>query len=204
MRKLEASCSVSADVSIAVRARREAEHGPRLYANLLQLLSFLAVGLTGVVVDVAALAVLLLVLPIAPARALAIWVAMTWNFALNRRFTFAKARDGSWWRAYLGFCGSCLLGALVNWSVSMSLCKMLTLFASHRMLAAVLGAVSGAAWNYLLCRHFVFRERKASPVAVARGDCLSQRRTWPNAKSSWPGALGMPCRDDSGGRLADG
>ena len=128
-----------------------------------QLVQFLAIGLTGVVVDAGAFALLLGLAPVAAARALAIWVAMTWNFVLNRKITFASAK-GNVWQQYLGFCGACLLGAVVNWGVSLTLLGTLPFFAQYMPLAAVVGAIAGAASNFVLCRLLVFRSPQASPA----------------------------------------
>jgi dolichol-phosphate mannosyltransferase len=139
------------------------------YAGWSHLFQFLAVGFTGMLVDVGAFALLLNVLATGAARALAIWVAMTWNFVLNRRITFSYARGGSLWRQYLGFCGSCLVGAAVNWSVTLTLCEVHPFFGTHKLIAAVLGALSGAVLNYLLCRYLVFRQRQATKHHVTEG-----------------------------------
>src|SRR4051812_22759877 len=73
------------------------------------------VGCSGMGVDLLALMLLRMCLPFAMARGVAIWFAMTWNFLLNRRFTFAAARDESALRQYPLYCGSGLGGALVSW-----------------------------------------------------------------------------------------
>ena len=51
-------------------------------------LLFALVGCSGMVVDLVSLHFLLRVASLAVSRALAIWLAMTWNFWLNRRLTF--------------------------------------------------------------------------------------------------------------------
>src|SRR5262245_6904119 len=71
-------------------------HLKRLYefkfGDFARLLQFLIVGGTGMIVDLAFYVLLLSWLPLGVARGLAIWVAMTWNFWLNRRITFSFAR----------------------------------------------------------------------------------------------------------------
>ena len=52
-------------------------------------LLFALVGCSGMVVDLVSLHFLLRVASLAISRALAIWLAMTWNFWLNRRLTFS-------------------------------------------------------------------------------------------------------------------
>jgi dolichol-phosphate mannosyltransferase len=127
------------------------------YPGPVQLLQFLMVGGSGMVVDLTCYALLLLVLPVSIARALAIWCAMTWNFFLNRKYTFFESRRDSLVVQYLGFCGSCLVGAVVNWSTSVALVGAITFFMTHKLVAAVLGIIAGTAFNFILCRYLVFR-----------------------------------------------
>jgi dolichol-phosphate mannosyltransferase len=117
---------------------------------------FVLVGTSGMLVDFLVFALLLLTMSTPVARALAIWAAMTWNFWLNRNLTFSYARVHSVLRQYLGFCGSCFLGAVINWSASLALCTWTAYFAEHKLSAALVGVLAGTVSNYLICRHFVF------------------------------------------------
>jgi dolichol-phosphate mannosyltransferase len=114
------------------------------------------VGLSGMVPDLLSFAVLLRFMPLGPARGLAIWLAMTWNFWLNRRMTFSYARRGPLVRQYLLYCCSCLAGALVSWSTCLGLCLASDWLRKNEILAAAIGVFAGAAVNYLLARHLVF------------------------------------------------
>lgn len=132
-------------------------HLRRLYVfrlgRLARPLQFVLVGSTGMVVDLALFATLLAVLPLHFARAIAIGLAMTWNFLLNRRFTFPDANRKSIVGQYILFCLSCLLGAIVNWGVSVGLCELLPFFDRWKLLAAAIGVLTGTAFNYVLsCR----------------------------------------------------
>jgi dolichol-phosphate mannosyltransferase len=122
-----------------------------------QLLQFLMVGGSGMVIDLACYALLLMVLPVSVARALAIWSAMTWNFFFNRKYTFVEASRDSLLIQYAGFCGSCLVGAVVNWSTSVALLGAAPFFMTHKLAAAVLGIIAGTTFNFVLCRYLVFR-----------------------------------------------
>ncbi len=84
-------------------------------------LLFALVGCSGMVVDLVSLHFLLRVASLAVSRALAIWLAMTWNFWLNRRLTFSYARSGSLVRQYLLFALACSAGAITNWTVTLLL-----------------------------------------------------------------------------------
>jgi dolichol-phosphate mannosyltransferase len=139
---------------------------------------FLAVGLTGMAVDLTTFAALLASdrVPVAAARAAAIAVALTWNFLLNRRFTFRRHREReSVLRQYVGFCAACLVGMGVNMAVSLGLGAVDPFFVRHRLAAASLGIVAGALWNYTLCRRFVFGQR--SPGEHSSGERSAGKTT---------------------------
>ena len=123
-----------------------------------QLAQFCLVGASGMAVDLAIYALLLqagLVLPFA--RALAIFIAMTWNFALNRRVSFSPSRFGRPMKEqYVLWLVSCGLGAAASWSVAVSLTLFMKFFAAHVFLAAILGIVVGSLLNFIMARYWVF------------------------------------------------
>jgi len=128
------------------------------FGAVVRLLEFCAVGATGMVVDLTTYALLLtagLLLP--AARAIAILTAMTWNFALNRRVTFADRERSGVLGQYLRFVLSCSLGALLSWSVAVGLPAAASWFADHVYAAALLGIVLGTGCNFLLSLGWVFR-----------------------------------------------
>jgi dolichol-phosphate mannosyltransferase len=120
---------------------------------------FCLVGATGMAVDLAALALLLDFLPLPVSRGLAIWGAMTWNFTLNRHFTFRGERQRDVVKQYGLFCASCLAGALVNWGVSVGLGRGVPFCGRHLLFAAGLGVIAGTGLNYLFSRYVTFRRR---------------------------------------------
>ena len=122
---------------------------------------FCAVGATGMVVDLSVYSLLLAALPLMVARALAIWVAMSWNFLLNRHFTFRHARFGNILHQYFLFCGSCLVGAVINWGTSIALTAWVQPFQAHPVLAAAVGVLAGTVFNYLFSRHITFKRTEA-------------------------------------------
>lgn len=124
------------------------------------LIQFIIVGATGMVVNLICLSLLLHVFRLVIAAGLAIWIAMTWNFWLNRLITFSFARDTAWWKQYLSFCAGCSVGAVVNWTTTVSLIKLTDFFSNHVLLAAVIGVIAGTAFNFTLCRFLVFRKSK--------------------------------------------
>jgi dolichol-phosphate mannosyltransferase len=128
------------------------------YGNASRLMQFCLVGGTGVIVDLALYRLLqALGIPIDGARALAIAIAMTWNFFLNRRLTFSLARNSHIAPQYIRFVISCSLGAMVSWSVHFSLVRSFEVFSSHVTFAALLGIVCGTLSNFLISLGWVFK-----------------------------------------------
>lgn len=118
-------------------------------------LMFLAVGGTGMVVDLSAFTLLMRVLPVGGARAVAIGVAMTWNFWLNRRLTFSASRSSAALPQYVRFCLSCTVGAAINWTVSILTTAIWTELTPQ--VSAFFGIVAGTGFNYVLSKRLVFR-----------------------------------------------
>jgi dolichol-phosphate mannosyltransferase len=121
-----------------------------------ELTQFLVVGAIGTVVNLAALSVFVAAgVALQAAVALAILVSMCSNFALNRRFSFASARHGRWFRQLLAFAAASSVGAIVNY--------VTTLFIHGRLVdaplqaAALVGIAAGTAFNFVMSRYLVFR-----------------------------------------------
>jgi dolichol-phosphate mannosyltransferase len=122
-----------------------------------QLAQFLFVGMTGMFVDLITFALLLHVLHPYLGRALAIWVAMTWNYWLNRKLTFSHARSRPIMHQYILFCLSCTLGAVVSWSVFVGLHSAIVFFAERPLVAAFVGILAGTALNFLMSKYIAFK-----------------------------------------------
>lgn len=129
------------------------------YPRLVKLFKFGLVGLSGMAVDLLLFFLLLKTIPLEIARALTIWLAMTWNFFGNRLFTFAESREASLPMQYLRFCGSCLLGAGVNYGISVALAKLPWFSGGRELLAAMAGIAAGFLFNFWLCNTFVFQKK---------------------------------------------
>jgi dolichol-phosphate mannosyltransferase len=126
-----------------------------------QLVQFYIVGASGMVVDLLSYALLLtsgVMLPLA--RALAIFVAIGWNFMLNRRVSFSDTRHGrSIFSQYFLWLAFTALGAAISWSVAVGLNLLNTFFAAHVFLSATLGIVAGSLANFTFARYWVFPAR---------------------------------------------
>ena len=119
---------------------------------------FCLVGSTGMIVDLFIYSLLLAMeVPLPLARALSIWVAMTWNFWLNRRLTFSYSRKGKILQQYIRFFSTCVLGAIVSWSIAVFIPQKVNMFADYILPVAVAGICVGTLVNFTLSRFWVFR-----------------------------------------------
>jgi dolichol-phosphate mannosyltransferase len=145
------------------------------FGNYSRLVQFCAVGASGMLVDLicyAAFQHLLhptwlaqhvvpptrIKLDLAVARVLAIGVALCWNFAFNRRFTFSDSRSGSLPRQFLAYVLSNLLSIVVSLGLSLGLPRKVDYFHDHKLMAAVVGIVAGTAISFTMARWVVFRK----------------------------------------------
>ncbi|ARN55897.1 glycosyltransferase [Sedimentisphaera salicampi] len=129
------------------------------YGNLAKFFQFCIVGATGAVVDLTSYNIFMSFMPIETARIIAIITAMTWNFEMNRRFTFSYGKHRHWLKQYFGFVCCCSIGAVVNWFVSMSLSRNFEFWSEHLTLAAAVGILCGTLFNFLLNRFWVYRKK---------------------------------------------
>lgn len=115
---------------------------------------FAAVGASGVLVQLGALAALRHALTFAAAQACAVWLAMTSNYLLNNVFTFRDQRLRGWqfWRGLATFYLICGIGAVANVGVG----TLLYVRGEIWWLAGLASAVVGAAWNYGATRFFTW------------------------------------------------
>lgn len=159
----ESKLNIKVQFNYLRHLKRLADHKFGAYSQFCQ---FCLVGSTGSVIDLTCYWLLFnLAIPIALARALAIWIAMSWNFMLNRRLTFRQDRNAPLLKQYLRFCVSCFWGAIASWSVSVALSQHLWLFRDHLLVAAGIGILVGTLINFLLSRFWVFAvPQKSAPV----------------------------------------
>jgi dolichol-phosphate mannosyltransferase len=133
-----------------------------------QLMQFLTVGALGTLVNLALLTGLLAVgLPMRPAVGAAIFLSMCFNFVLNRRFSFARARGRSWPRQFVGFLAASSVGALINYATTLFVLSRLP--ATAPQAAALMGIAVGTSFNFLASRYLVFRTSHVRPRA-SRGE----------------------------------
>ncbi len=140
-------------------------HLKKLYTyrwpEVARFIRFGMVGSSGVIVNMVALS-LLIQLSVTPplAMAIAIWIAMSSNFFLNREFTFQDRTTANFVSDYVRFCLASLTGAALNWSVATFLWSTFSLFENAPTLAGLVGIAAGLFVNFTLCRRFGFFGKK--------------------------------------------
>ena len=130
-----------------------------------ELMQFLLVGGLGTIVNLLALT-LLIALHTSTRWAVggAILIAMTCNFALNRRFSFSFARGGAWWPQYLRFVTASSFAALLNYAVTLSVLSRVSGLAPQ--LAALIGIAVATGVNFLASRYLVFKADQREPDGI--------------------------------------
>lgn len=95
---------------------------------------------------------------------LAIWLAITWNFILNRRLTFNDARRNSTFlRQYGTYVLSNALALCVSFVLRIWLPSRFAFFDDHKLVAAFVGIVIATGISFNMTRYFVFASSKNKP-----------------------------------------
>jgi dolichol-phosphate mannosyltransferase len=148
------------------------------FGNLSRLVQFCVVGASGMVIDLTSYALFQLVLSRTPlarmttpllasgvsldlavAGALAIALALVWNFSLNRRLTFNDARQGSIPRQFLTYALGNALGIALSFTLRLYLPGRIDFFRRHKLAAAVVGIVAATGISFSMSRWVVFSRR---------------------------------------------
>lgn len=146
--------------------------------TLRQFLRFALVGLSGMAVGLGTLDLFMMLWHSFPlANVLAFSVAVTWNFLLNRRFTF-EAANKPILRQWGEFVVACSGGAILNWAVAMGLYYSFVFFASHYNCAALAGVAAASIVNFLSSRCYVFTDRHKTEE--------TNRKKFPNVVRNTP------------------
>lgn len=146
------------------------------YGNFSRLIQFCLVGASGMVVDLSCYALFQWLLrdsslsrqtipgigplDLAVSAFLAVLIALTWNFSLNRRLTFSYARCGSFLRQYLTYGLSNALAISVNLLIRLRLPHHVEFFNDHKLVAAVVGIVLATGISFSMSRWVVFRTKR--------------------------------------------
>ena len=134
--------------------------GDKLLGNYVpvRFVIFVLIGLFGLVIHLATLALCFRILEIQfyYSQVIATLVAMTMNFNLNNVFTYRdrRLRGHSLLWGHLSFYLICAIGAIANFQIAQMLFELRLPWA----LAGALGAVVGAVWNYGVSSTFTWRK----------------------------------------------
>lgn len=127
----------------------------------LRFMLFLLVGLSGLCVNLAVVAIFLTLFgwEFFWAQAVAIQTAMISNFLLNNAVTHRDRRLHGWrmLRGLASFCAACLIGASLNLALSSFLFEQGLAWS----LASLAGAAYSSMWNYVITATLTWRVRRA-------------------------------------------
>jgi dolichol-phosphate mannosyltransferase len=157
--------------------------------NLSRLAQFCMVGFSGMIVDLAAFALLggrlskgplgdrvleiagwALDLSWVVAAGASISLALVWNFVLNRQLTFSDARKNSGLaRQFLTYLLGNALAVSLSFVLRVGLPAWFGFFRDHRLAAAVVGVVLATGVSFSMSRWLVFRARPQGPAVPAPG-----------------------------------
>jgi dolichol-phosphate mannosyltransferase len=158
--------------------KRLADHR---FGNASRLIQFCLVGASGMVVDLTSYALFqwlfsktpLTRMPapwaggawdLAAAGALAIGLALIWNFSLNRRLTFNDVRGGSRVRQFATYVLSNALAIALSFTLRMVLPLRVGFFNRHKLAAALVGIVAATGISFSMSRWVVFSRRRGATV----------------------------------------
>ena len=136
-------------------------------ALIYRLFRFGLVGCTGFVVDMTVYSLLLFVAGIPPlvARGCAYWVSASWNWLMNRTFTFNDRRRSDRAPQWLKYLAMCLISFVPNWGTFWLLTTNVPFFAQYTRLALVAGVLAGMLFNFTIACRFIFNDKpETSPV----------------------------------------
>jgi dolichol-phosphate mannosyltransferase len=128
------------------------------YANSSEVVQFLAVGASGVIVNLGVLSLLVMLGMAAKiAVVLAIAISVVTNFLLNRRFTFSHSKDEPIAAQFLKYAVSVSVGTVVNIVVALFLVSSYP--EMKVQLASFFGIVAATLFNFTAMKFLVFKRR---------------------------------------------
>jgi len=127
--------------------------------TLVQLISFGVIGTGGFVVDSLVLyAALYLGLGLYAGRGVSYLTAVTFTWALNRRYTFEQSANSGHFAQWRRFALSQLSGAAINLGVYSGLVRMSPFCAAYPVIGVAIGSLMGMMVNYAAARVYAFRQ----------------------------------------------
>lgn len=132
------------------------------YPLLMQFIKFCSVGFTGLLVDTTVLVCLVELLLQDPrfAAIFAFVAAASWNYLLNRSWTFDCARTMNFFSGYFPFVAVCAVGLGVRVGIMHLLIKYVGMGESGLyVFASLLGIMCATIFNFLTSKYIVFPDR---------------------------------------------
>ena len=129
------------------------------YTSLAQFVKFCLVGASGLAVDTLVLVSLVEMLRFDPrlAAVFAFLCAVSWNYLLNKRWTFRMHGDTGGYSSYASFVAICLIGLAIRIGVMHLLMEHAGMAESPRyVLASLLGIIAATIFNFLGSKHIAF------------------------------------------------
>ena len=121
--------------------------------------AFTMVGGVGVAVHMAVVAALYVwqEMGFVASQAIATYVAMTFNYAVNNSLTYRdrQLKGWGWWKGLVSFTLACSVGALANVGIASYIFES----RSQWLLAAGAGILVGAVWNYAVTMVYTWNKR---------------------------------------------
>ncbi|MCY4486480.1 MAG: glycosyltransferase family 2 protein [Deltaproteobacteria bacterium] len=138
-------------------------HLSRLYdyrfGSMARIPSFSVVGASGLMVDLACyLGLQWAGVEHRLARFLSFWPAVSWNWALNRGFTYSGRERQPHLEQWARFAASSVIGLGVNVGSYALLTSYVALFGRHRLWAFFLGVALGSVVNFVVADLYVYRK----------------------------------------------
>jgi len=127
-------------------------------STLWQFFKFGFVGITGLILGIAIINISMHIREnFVIANLISFPIAVTWNYALNRTFTFKQETNRSIITQWLMFIVSSIFGTIANWSVSFGLYYNILVFEKHYNLAVLFGVATGCVFNFIISKYIVFK-----------------------------------------------
>ena len=115
------------------------------------------VGASGFVVDICFyFAMQVLSVDHLLARAISFWPAVSWNWALNRWFTFRERRRRPRAKQWLEFVITSFIGFSINWGVYSWSTTNIDFFADNRLAALIMGILFASVFNFISATFFIY------------------------------------------------
>ncbi len=132
------------------------------YGTWSEVMQFMVVGASGVLVNLAGVTMLLRAgAPAAVSIAVGIAASICTNFYLNRRFTFQNSQHGHMPTQFVSYVLSVSFGSLVNYLVALGVLHWRPTLAPQ--LAALGGIAAATVLNFIALKYIVFKHKHYRP-----------------------------------------